>query len=203
MADVSVPCSACEQPIRRGDEFCATCGAPVSREAKAALLARLEVTHVAFATQIKKVRSAQTTIAVLSGLFVVSGILFFFITRGQADDALTQLAGLNDSETLVEAVAGATTVGELRGALEREPYQVLGLNLFLAVVMLGLWFWSKRATLPAIITAFGIYVAVLVASALQDPTTLAQGVVLKIIVIAALARGVSAALAARRLETEP
>ncbi len=78
---------------------------------------------------------------------------------------------------------------------------MLGINLFLALVMLGLWIWSKRATLPAIITALGIYVAVIIASALYDPATLAQGIVLKVLVIAALAKGVQSTLAARKLET--
>jgi hypothetical protein len=200
MLEVSVPCGACGKPVRGGDEFCEACGARVTEELKNVLRERLESSHAGYSEHAKRVRNARTTIVVLSVLFVLGGIVMFFITRSQADDALQNLAGADDSALLQTPVAGATTVGELERAIEREPWQVLGLNVFLAAVMLGLWVWAKRALLPAIITALGIYVTVIVASALLDPKTIAQGIFIKIIVIAALARGVQSALAARKLE---
>ena len=54
--------------------------------------------------------------------------------------------------------------------------------------------------LAAVITALGIYVAVQVASALIDPTTLAQGIIMKVIIIGALIKGVKAGLDSRALE---
>jgi hypothetical protein len=156
--------------------------------------------HSGFAQHSKQLRNAQSTIGGLSILFVLGGIVFFFITRSQVDAALVSLSSASESAPLAEAVAGATTVGELRSSLERQPWQVLGLNLFLAAVMLGLWIWSKRALLPAIITALAVYVTVMVASALYDPSTLAQGVIMKVIIIVALARGVQSTVAARKLE---
>jgi hypothetical protein len=200
MAEVSVPCGACGKPVQGGDEFCEACGAKVSPELKAALRDRLEWTDLGYALHKKKMTSAQSTIGVLAILFVLGGIVFFFIARDQASDALVRLAGAGDAEPLVETIAGATTVGELRSALTSEPYQVLGLNLFLAAVMGGLWYWSKRALLPAIISALGIYIAIQVASALYDPKTLMQGVLLKIIITVALVKGVQSAFAARKLE---
>jgi hypothetical protein len=41
---------------------------------------------------------------------------------------------------------------------------------------------------------------VIVAGAIYDPKSLFQGVIIKVVVIAALAKGVRAALAARKLE---
>jgi hypothetical protein len=73
-------------------------------------------------------------------------------------------------------------------------------NLALAVVMGGLWFWSKRAVLPAILSALAIYLLVMAGSALVDPKTIVQGIFMKIVIVAALARGVYSAIAARRLE---
>ncbi len=199
--DVSVPCGACGRAVRGGDEFCEGCGAKVTDELKAALRARLEASHSGFAAHTKQLKNAQVTIAGVSILFVLSAVVMFFVTQAQADKALANLSGASDAAPLAESVAGVATVGELRVLLEREPWQVLGLNLFLAAVMCGLWIWSKRAVVPAIITALGIYVAVIVASGLYDPTTLVQGIFLKIIVIVALVRGVQSALAARKLET--
>lgn len=201
MVDVSVPCGSCGKPLRGGDDFCESCGAKVTDELKQALRGRLEASDSSYAGHTKEVRSAQSTIAVLAVLFTIGGAVMFFMTRSTNEKALGQLSGAADGDPLVQVIEGASTVGELRALLEQEPYQVLGLNLFLAVVMLGLWFWSKRSLLPAIITAAGIYITVMLASALYDPKTLAQGIIVKIIVIIALIKGIKAALAARKLET--
>lgn len=200
MVDVSVPCGACGKPIRGGDDFCEQCGAKVGAELKSALRERLEASDSEFAAHRKQLRNAGATIGILSMVFVVSGIVFFFVAQSQVDEALGKLGFAPDSAQLAEPVAGATTFGEARRALERQPWQVLGLNLFLAVVMLGLWIWSKKSILPAIMTALGIYVAVIVANALYDPTSLAQGLLIKIAVVLALAKGVHSTLAARKLE---
>jgi hypothetical protein len=200
MFEVSVPCGACSEPVRGGDDFCESCGGQVPEERKEAIRSRLEASHSEYAEHRKRVRSARTVIVALSVLFVLGGVVMYFITRSQADDALGKLSGASDSALLREPIAGASTVGELKAAIERELWQALGLNLFLAAVMLGLWFWSKKSLLAAVITALGIYVAVMVASALFDPKTLAQGIIMKIIVISALAKGVQSALAARKLE---
>ena len=184
----------------RGDEFCEACGARVSDELKSELRARLEASHSGYAGHTKKLRSAQKTIAALAVLFVIGGVILFFITREQVDATLAVLSDRSDSEILLEPALGAATVGDLERALERQPWQVLGLNLFLAAVMVALWIWSKRAVLPAIISALGIYVTVIVASALYDPATLASGIFIKIVVITALAKGVQSTLAARKLE---
>jgi hypothetical protein len=195
-----VPCGACGKPVRGGDEFCETCGARVSDDLKRVLRQRLEASHGDYAEHAKKLRSAQTTILVLSVLFLVSGVIFFFITRAQAEQAAAGLGSASDAALLQTPVEGATTAGELRSLLERQPWQVLSLNVFLAVVMLGLWIWSKRSVLAAVITALGIYVMVVVANGLYDPATLAQGIIMKIFILLALARGVQSTLAARKLE---
>lgn len=200
MVDVTVPCGACGKPIRGGDEFCEACGAPVGDELKRALRERLESSHSEYAAHSKQHRGARSTIAVLAVLFLFGGVVFFFVTRSQSEVALQNLAGASDSDLLAQPIPGAVTVGQARELLHHQPWQVLGLNLFLATVMLGLWIWSKRALLPAIITALGIYVTVTVANALYDPTTIAQGLIMKIVIVAALVKGVQSTLAARKLE---
>ena len=200
MKVVSVPCGTCGKPVRTGDEFCEACGGAVSPEAKRALKSASEEEGWGLAMHNKKVRDAQGAIGGLSILFVLSGGLFFFLTRSKANEALSKFSTLSDSARLQTVVQGASTAGELRAVLEREPWQVLGLNLFLALVMLGLWMWSKRAVLPAVITALVIYVAVQVTNLIVDPASIVQGVLVKIVVIGALVRGVSSALAARKVE---
>jgi len=74
---------------------------------------------------------------------------------------------------------------------------VLAINLILGAVMGALFLWSKRAPLAAIIVASGTYLVVVTTNALIDPRSLGQGLVLKILIIAALAKGVKSALALR------
>ncbi len=197
---VSVPCGACGKVLRDGDEFCEACGARVTDAAKQAMAQQLWDREAARGNYDKHAKSARTTMVVLAVMFLLGGVAFFFLAQSQAEKALVNLAAAADSELLLEETAGAKTVGELRAAIHREPYQLLGLNVFLAAVMLGLWYWSKRALLPATITAFGIYVTLIVANGMADPKTLAQGVLVKIFVIAALVKGIHSAFTARKFE---
>ena len=68
--------------------------------------------------------------------------------------------------------------------------------------MAGLWVWAKKSLLPAILVALAVFVTVHVASAIIDPKTIVQGIIIKIVALVALTRGVKAALAARRLEAD-
>jgi hypothetical protein len=186
--------------VRAGDEFCESCGAAVGPELKRALRDRLEASDSSAAERAKLVKSASGTILALSVLFVIGGVVFYFLSESKVDEALRNIATLDDAQRLATPVAGAETVGELRERIRREPTQLLVINLILATIMAGLYVWSKRAVLAAVITALGIYVVVQVVSALIDPATLAQGIIMKIIIIAALVKGVKAAIDSRALE---
>jgi hypothetical protein len=200
MAEVSVPCGACQKPLHSGDEFCASCGAAVTAAQVEALRGQLAATSVEYFWYSKQAKSAEKTIGAVAVLFLLGGVVFFFMTSASTHKALEEFAGLEASEPLARTVEGATTVGELRSLLEREPWQVLGLNLFLAAVMAGLWQWSKRAVLPAAICALGIYAAVIVGSAVVDPPSVIKGLIVKIAVTVALVKSVKSAYAARRIE---
>ena len=89
------------------------------------------------------------------------------------------------------------TVAALRDQVAWEPWSVLIVNLILGAVMVGLAIWSRRAPLPAVLVATATYAVVLVGNAIMDPTTIGQGLILKIVVIAVLAKGIKAALALR------
>jgi hypothetical protein len=88
-------------------------------------------------------------------------------------------------------------VGELRRQLSWEPWGVLIVNCIIAAIMAVLAFWSRRAPLPAVLVATATYVVVVVADAIADPATLAQGWLMKIIIIALLIKGIKAGLALR------
>lgn len=200
---VSILCSACNGAIVVGDKFCEKCGAKVTAEQEAALRERLEHSSGDMAEHMKHVRAARQTIMVLAVMFVLGGVVMFFIAQNTAETALNNLRGLDASMTFPEQVQGQTvTVGRLREMVEAEPRQLLFLNIFLAALMGGLWLWAKKSVLPAMLVALAVFATVHVASAMMDPKTIVQGIYIKIFAIVALTRGVRAALSARKLETE-
>jgi hypothetical protein len=67
--------------------------------------------------------------------------------------------------------------------------------------MAGLYFWGRRSPLPAVLVAAGTYLAVQVVSAIVDPATIGQGIVLKILIVAMLYRGIKAGFQQRSLQT--
>jgi hypothetical protein len=200
---VSIMCPACNGAIVVGDKFCEKCGAKVTAEQEVSLRERLEHSSGDMAEHMKQVRAARQTIMVLAVMFVLGGVVMFFVAQSTAETALNNLSALDASMTYPEQVQGQTvTVGKLREMVEAEPRQLLFLNIFLAGLMGALWLWAKKSVLPAMLVALAVFATVHVASAMMDPKTIVQGIYIKIFAIVALTRGVRAALAARKLETE-
>ena len=93
----------------------------------------------------KLMREASKWIGALSLLFLVSGGIMFFIQSGESAKALGNLSQF-DADQELDPIDGKTyTAGQLRAMVEREPYQVLGVNVLVAALMGVLWFWARRA----------------------------------------------------------
>ena len=70
------------------------------------------------------------------------------------------------------------------------------------LLFLGLFFWAKRNPFAASLTALIAYFTTILAGAAIDPTTLAKGWLVKLIVIAVLTKGVKAGLAFNKLQEQ-
>lgn len=70
-------------------------------------------------------------------------------------------------------------------------------NLFLCVLYLLLAAWCNHNPLGAILTAFIIYLTLMLVNLLIDPITLFQGVIIKCIVIAGFVKGIRSAQEAK------
>lgn len=175
-------CPACKAEIQLLDEYCAKCGHALGTPAR--FLHR------------HSVQGATTAIYVLAVLFAIFGVIMFYVTRDSTQAALESLAQFQENEIL-QPIDGVTyTAGELRARVLWEHRGVLIVNLILSALMLVLAWWSKRRPLPAILIATAIFVVVQVAAAIVDPKTLMQGIIVKAIVIAVLARGIKGAISA-------
>ena len=198
---VSIPCPACRGEIRPMDEFCETCGSKVTKDQKRSIRDRLEAYGGDGSAEMKLVRSAQQATMMLAVLFVFGGLVMFVLSKVHAMEALDKLRDLRPERILSQPMNGKLlSVAEARELIENEPIQILGVNLFLAAIMAGLWVWGKKAPLPAILVALAVFVAVHVGNALVSPLTILQGVFVKIIAIVMLIRGIRAALAVREQE---
>ena len=195
-------CTSCGNRLRLVDRHCDSCGTAMPDSQRAALQALLEDKRSARLQTSRKigadVNRAAAAIAALAVLFLIAGVALFFIQRGSSQEALASLAHHPADATFT--VEGETyTVEQAREELRAAPGQALLVNIVLAVIMLGLWLWARSSPLPAVIKSLCVFVAVHLVSALIDPTTLIQGLPIKIFAIVTLAAGVRAALQQRAL----
>lgn len=196
-------CEKCGAKIGPSDEFCDACGAAVTDTARAGAIGRendeMYERNQTAAKEAAKVSKASRIIGWMGVLFAGSGLLLSVMARDTARRALSNLSNYA-AEEMVQIEGKTYKVADLRAKIESEPNQILILNLTLAAIMIGLFFWSKRSPLPAIATALAVYVGVIFISFLLEPVSLVQGIIVKIIVLAALTSGLRSALAARAAE---
>jgi hypothetical protein len=197
MSAVSVPCGICPESIPHGVERCPGCGRGVTDQDRAVLQVRLEAGDFEAHQRGRRVRAGSKWIGALAILFAIAAPIVYAMQSSQVDKALERLRDFADDEQLTPIDGVTYTAGQLRQRLGREASFAAGLNLALAVMMGGLWLWARRAPLPALACALALYVVVLVGSALYDPSTIAQGILVKVVAIGALVKGLRAALAAR------
>jgi len=182
----TLKCEKCEAIVKPYDKFCDSCG-----EALPSVEGQVAATTV---------QTASNGIGALAILFVISGFIMAALQYNKAQDALKNLAQFDASAQWSVPVEGKiVTVGELRELVMWEPKAVLLVNLVLAAIMTGLYFWGKRSPLPAILVAAGTYLAVIVLSAIADPASLGQGLIMKFIIVAMLYRGIKAGFQQRAL----
>lgn len=191
------PCPECGAPIPAADIFCSACGfsSQARREKELqAIYLQQELAAVA-----KDSAKASRVILILSILFAVLGTILGLVNKSQADDARRTIAEMSPDHTL-QIEGEQYTVRQLRQKLRQENLIIFITNYFLAGVMAGLWFWSRKNLFPAIMTAFAVYLAVQVVNAIFQPSTLYQGFIFKIIFITLFISGIKTALKVRELQ---
>ena len=82
------------------------------------------------------------------------------------------------------------------------PPRHLLLRGMLAGAYLGLAFWSRKMPFPAAIVGLVIFLTLIAAGAVLDPSDLYKGILVKVLVIVGLARAIQAGARCRALERE-
>jgi hypothetical protein len=176
-------CGACGTTAKPNDRFCPKCGQ--------AMPSAEHYVHQ------KRLKEATQTIWALAVLFAIFGVASYFLTKSKIDPVLSTLSGMDPNDRLKPLNGVTYTVAALRAQLLWAPWTALLVNGVLALVMVLLAFWGRRAPLAAILVASATYAVVIVANAIIDPTTIAQGIYMKLIIVLFLARGIQGALALR------
>src|SRR5215470_452273 len=190
---MAVPCPSCASPVAASDAFCPACGHKI-RSTGAEL-------DAAIASEIadKRLAVARKWLAFVAVVTWLSGAIGYFTQSSAVDKQLAEfdskLAGMPAAErdrVLVDKVG--MTYDQIVAHDRGQVTMLLAVNIGLGFVYLGLWWWAKRNAPTATIVALILFITVHAVNAFIDPTTIAQGVIVKIAVIAALVAAVKSAL---------
>jgi len=188
-------CSSCGATINTTDDFCGECGTKVNKGVSITGAEKLWSEEVD-----ASVKKATKWVLAVAIMFIVFGTIMGLMQKGTRDQALANLVKYDDALTWSQPVNGKTvTVGELKKMVNFEYYSVFALNYFLSIVMFVIFVWSKKSPFSAFVTALSIYLGVMVLSAIVDPKTIIQGIIVKVAVIAALINGIKAAIPTKGL----
>jgi hypothetical protein len=193
-------CPKCGAAIAAGEKFCAACGTAVGIGISGkAIYQDPPPTSTASASDREAAYArARKWLVAVSILTLLTGIIFYAIQRNEVEDQIRQAehttAGMDPDvrDAAMKAKIGMT----FQQAIDHDRGQVnllLAVNIGLAAFYLGMWFWAKRNARAATVTALLMFITVIVVNAAVDPKTLAQGIIVKIFFIAALAKAIQVA----------
>ena len=180
IAAITCPkCAAISPPFTR---FCEKCGGALlagikSRSATPAQAAN----RIALKATAKTIRSARIALGFVA--VVTLGFSAFMHVRFN-----NQIAAARDNPQL--------TIDE---AIVTQQHLLFSVNYLLVAIYVGLIFWCSRNPFGACLTGLVIYVTLILINAAVDPATIVQGIIMKAIIIIALANGIKAGLTHRRL----
>lgn len=204
---VMASCPACAAQIVPGEKFCAACGAAITAPGPAlgtgVVVQDLPPVYARpdGAAAVSKARKWLVWVSIIT---VVTGLVFYVIQSGEVEKQITEArratAGIDPAEldARFQQAVGMT----FDQAIEHDRGTVrllLVVNLGLAALYLVLWWWAKRKPLPATLIALLVFVTVMVVSAVFEPSTIYQGILVKIFFTLALVRAVTAAAEERKL----
>lgn len=209
----SEACPSCAVGVTPDEKFCSGCGRPLVRGIAGQLIASdpppgsaIYATGPAPARHenLAKIGKARKWLFAIALLTILTGVIFFFIQKQEVEtqiaQARVQVAGIPPEEldARFKAAIGMTwqeAIDHDRGMVT----MLLVVNLVLAGIYFGLWWWAKTKPLPATVIALILFITIHVVNAVMQPASLAQGVLVKILFTLALVRAITAANEERKL----
>lgn len=69
------------------------------------------------------------------------------------------------------------------------PFYLLYLDVFIGLVFIGLGFATYKFPFPALLTGLLLYVGLIILNAIWDPSSIASGIIMKVVIIVYLVKG--------------
>jgi hypothetical protein len=196
-------CPKCNSAVSSDERFCTACGGEIA-ESPATGNKPLSPPTVVQLESNPAHRSARRWLLAISILTLISGIVMFLIQLHaldkdlhEAEIATSHLTPAERDELFKQEI-GMTfqeAVDHDRGTLTLH----LVVNIVLSCIYFGLWIWAKKNPYMAALIALILFLTVIVVSAVLEPKSLVQGILVKVLFVSALGKAVKAGAEARRL----
>ncbi len=198
-APEGLACPKCGAPIAADETFCPACGHKLKDTAddRRRRQDRFKAA-AAKQEQQKKVGSGRGAILAAAIVIAIGIPIDYFRASSQLDQAAIDVAMARhspfaDQEKVAEA---ERLIATARSQLNLGVAIAAGI----AVAFVGLWFWAKTKPLPAILTAFLLFLTVVGIGAAFAPETLVKGIIVKVLILAFLGKGLQAAYEYKKLK---
>ncbi len=206
-------CPSCATLLSASTAFCTNCGAAMdgSEEASAhpapaaAPPGRIAPgTHRAGGSRyaakqrVKGIGLARKLILGFAVVSAVAGTMVMYFGRQAVEvEKRELLAEYAPSDVVVMEDGSRHTVSELLTKMDRNVQIKYLVHFGLAVLMAGLYFWARSSPFPAVLTGLCVYLSTIVMSVIREPSSITDGIFIRIVLITALLAGVQSALAER------
>ncbi|HXX94777.1 MAG TPA: hypothetical protein VEN81_14180 [Planctomycetota bacterium] len=188
----STSCPKCGGAVVAGEAFCAGCGYALQSRPG-------DLRKIAEKIQIKqekqsyqgKIRSGRRTILACAILFTIGTVLIWGLMESKLTEQRQEISKyrgnpMYDQDKVKEA---DQKLNEAAGTMKLAT----GAQALMALAYYGLWWWAKARPLPATLSALILFIAVQMLNLAFDPALLLQGILIKVLILAALIGAVNAA----------
>lgn len=151
--------------------------------------------------QLQKLKSAKTALWLVGILTILFQTFQFFHAEKEYEDALQAVVTKNGGSMAALQNLDESQKAELakeRTDVVAKLHLIYGASIGLGVVFIGCALMVNRKPVIATMTGLVLYLGSIAAVAVFDASTLAQGIVMKVIVVGVLASAVKAAIAYER-----
>jgi Zn-finger nucleic acid-binding protein len=208
MGQAHVRCPACGDDILGSDRFCPACGAELTGELREEIETRAWRGAMRAwgqgarqrrrkSVRRRRVLRASNLLLWLAMLVLLQGTFRMVWGHFEMEHARRAIRQESTVEDLTLENGETVTREELLAALE-QLYWIDALTpLLFAGLLFGMYAWSRRAALPATVTALCLLLVLWLASALIEPRTIFHGLLVKVIALTFLMGGIRAAVVER------
>jgi hypothetical protein len=190
----TVRCPKCRNAVEKGERFCGKCGAKIPTRAD-----RIRAVHQSKERQanLQSVNRGRRWMLIIAVFILFWAAFSYFSGMSEVDktarEAVTAFEGMTPAERDVKlkqdvGMTWQELVDHDRGMVTFQA-AVFGT---LGAIFLGLWWWAQSNPFAATLTALLLYITFMLVNAMVDPASLLRGIIVKIVVVAALFSAVSA-----------